>query len=80
MRKPFQLCLGFFPLHLEGFPLSLRGHDLNRRADRFRSAISVEILCCGIPENDPAVEIGTDDAYVVASPGATRLSDHPIGG
>jgi hypothetical protein len=115
MRKPFQLCLGFFPLrdvlmrpgdapnrafrtihrgcrnpdmhqrpiltlpqyffvannlaipgtaiHLEGFPLALGGHDLNRRADRFRSAISVELLCCGIPENDPAFEIGTDDAY-----------------
>ena len=50
-------------IHLEGFPLALGGHDLNSRADRFRSAISVELLCCGIPENDPAFEIGTDDAY-----------------
>src|SRR5690242_13943129 len=50
-------------VHFEGFPLSLGGHDLNSCADRFGSAISVELLCCGIPEDDPAFEIGTDDAY-----------------
>ena len=50
-------------VHFEGFPLPLGGHDLNSRADRFRSAISVELLCCGIPEDDPAFEIGTNDAY-----------------
>jgi len=40
-----------------------RSHDLHGRADRFRSAIPVELLCGGIPKNDPAFQIGTDDSH-----------------
>src|SRR6202040_838276 len=48
-------------VHLEGFYLSFGWHDLHARADRFRSTISVELLRRGIPKNDPAFQIGTDD-------------------
>jgi len=51
------------PVHFKGFHLSLGRHDLHGRANGFRSAISVELLCCGIPKNDPAFQIGTDDSH-----------------
>ena len=115
MRKPLELCLGFFALgdvlmrpgdaadrafgtvhgggrdsdmhqrpilalpqyffvanslavprtsvHFEGFYLPVGWHDLHGRADRFRSAISVELLRRGIPKNDPAFQIGTDNSH-----------------